>query len=75
MTEISTQEGETVGVGRPATTNGAPVYSGQRAEPRVNADASGSAVLDSAHVGDISGAFGETPPGRGVDAGCGCGCG
>jgi Mn2+/Fe2+ NRAMP family transporter len=51
MTSISNQ----VRRAAPATTNGTAVNAG----PHVLADASGSAVLDSAHVGDIVGAFGR----------------
>jgi Mn2+/Fe2+ NRAMP family transporter len=69
MTEISTQADDTVGVGIPPTTNGATVHNGSHVAPDVIADASGSAVLDSAHIGDIIGAFGRiareaTGPGR-----------
>ena len=59
MTEISTQADDTVGVGISPTTNGATLHNGSHVTPHAIADASGSAVLDSAHVGDIIGAFGR----------------
>jgi Mn2+/Fe2+ NRAMP family transporter len=59
MTEISTQAGDAGGVGIPAITNGAPVRNGFHVQPHVIPDASASAVRDSAHVGDIIGAFGR----------------
>jgi Mn2+/Fe2+ NRAMP family transporter len=67
MTSISNQVGGRVDT--PPTTNGAAVETGLHVTPHVIADASGSAVLDSAHVGDIIGAFGRiardaTGPGR-----------
>jgi NRAMP (natural resistance-associated macrophage protein)-like metal ion transporter len=46
-------------VGAPSTTNGATVPTETHPAPRVTPEASGSAVLDSAHVGDIVGAFGR----------------
>jgi Mn2+/Fe2+ NRAMP family transporter len=58
MTDISTEASDIVAVGIPPATNGAPVQNGH-GTPHVIADASGSAVLDSAHVGDIIGAFGR----------------
>jgi hypothetical protein len=59
MTEISTRVDDTVGVGIAPSTSGAKVYNGSQVAAQVIADASGSAVLDSAHVGDIIGAFGR----------------
>lgn len=47
-----------VGVGIAPTTDGV-VQNGHHGAPQVIAGASGSAVLDSAHVGDIIGAFGR----------------
>jgi Mn2+/Fe2+ NRAMP family transporter len=43
----------------PTSTNGATVPTETRPAPRVTPETSGSAVLDSAHVGDIIGAFGR----------------
>jgi Mn2+/Fe2+ NRAMP family transporter len=43
----------------PATTNGTTLDTGFQARPHTIADTSGSAALDSAHVGDIVGAFGR----------------
>jgi Mn2+/Fe2+ NRAMP family transporter len=57
MTSISTDAISAVEV--PPTTNGATLRVETHATPRVTPDASGSAVLDSAHVGDIIGAFGR----------------
>jgi Mn2+/Fe2+ NRAMP family transporter len=65
MTDISTQPGSTVDVGISPTTNGATIHNGAtvhngfHATPEMIPDRSGSAVLDSAHVGDIVGAFGR----------------
>jgi Mn2+/Fe2+ NRAMP family transporter len=46
-------------VGAPSTTNGATVPTETHPAPRLTPETSGSAVLDSAHVGDIVGAFGR----------------
>ncbi len=43
----------------PLTTNGAAVPAETHAAPGITPDTSGAAVLDSAHVGDIIGAFGR----------------
>ena len=57
MTSIST---EGLGaVGAPSTTNGTRLPTEAPPAPRVSPETSGSAVLDSAHVGDIVGAFGR----------------
>jgi Mn2+/Fe2+ NRAMP family transporter len=57
MTSISTEAQGAVGA--PATTNHATVRTETHAAAAVSPDAAGSAVLDSAHVGDIVGAFGR----------------
>jgi Mn2+/Fe2+ NRAMP family transporter len=57
MTSIST-EGPGAVVA-PSTTNGAAVPTETHPATRVTPETSGSAVLDSAHVGDIVGAFGR----------------
>ncbi|KLO32232.1 NRAMP family divalent metal transporter [Mycobacterium haemophilum] len=57
MTSISTDAISAVAV--PPTTSDASVCVKSPATSRVTPDASGSAVLDSAHVGDIVGAFGR----------------
>ena len=46
-------------VGAPSTTNGATAPTETHPAPRVTPETAGSAVLDSAHVGDIIGAFGR----------------
>jgi Mn2+/Fe2+ NRAMP family transporter len=57
MTSISTEARGAVGA--PSTTNRAGFRTETHAAPDVTPDTSGSAVLDSAHVGDIVGAFGR----------------
>lgn len=57
MTYISTDAISAVAV--PPTTGDAIMCVKNCATPRVTPDTSGSSVLDSAHVGDIVGAFGR----------------
>jgi len=55
----STSSEALAAVGAPSTKNGATVPTETHPAPRATPETSGSAVLDSAHVGDIIGAFGR----------------